>query len=46
VNGKSIMGVMMLAAERGAALEIRAEGEDEDRAVEALVALVEGGFEE
>jgi phosphocarrier protein len=46
INAKSIMGVMMLAAERGAALEIRAEGEDEDRAVEALVALVERGFEE
>jgi phosphocarrier protein len=46
VNGKSIMGVMMLAAERGSTLEIRAEGSDEDRAVDALVALVESGFEE
>ena len=46
VNGKSIMGVMMLAAERGSTLEIRAEGADEDRAVEELVGLVEAGFEE
>lgn len=46
VNGKSIMGVMMLAAERGSRLEIRAEGVDEERAVAELVALVEGGFEE
>ncbi|MFN2433133.1 MAG: HPr family phosphocarrier protein [Gemmatimonadota bacterium] len=46
VNGKSIMGVMMLAAERGSVLEIRADGTDADRAVTELVALVEGGFEE
>lgn len=46
VNGKSIMGVMMLAAERGATLEIRAEGADEERAVAELAALVERGFEE
>jgi phosphocarrier protein HPr len=46
VNGKSIMGVMMLAAERGSRLEIRADGLDEERAVAELVALVEGGFEE
>jgi phosphocarrier protein HPr len=46
VNGKSIMGVMMLAAERGSTLEIRAEGVDEAQAVAQLAALVEGGFEE
>jgi phosphocarrier protein len=46
VNGKSIMGEMMLAAERGSTLEIRADGSDEAGAVEALVALVECGFEE
>jgi phosphocarrier protein len=46
VNGKSIMGVMMLAAERGSTLEIRAEGADEERAVTELAALVERGFEE
>lgn len=46
VNGKSIMGVMMLAAERGATIEIRAAGDDEERAVAELVALVERGFDE
>jgi phosphocarrier protein len=46
VNGKSIMGVMMLAAERGSTLEIRAEGADEEQAVAELTALVERGFEE
>jgi phosphocarrier protein HPr len=46
VNGKSIMGMMMLAAECGSALLIRAEGEDAERAVEALLALVASGFGE
>ena len=46
VNGKSIMGVMMLAAEEGAQVEIRAEGEDAERAIEDLVSLVERGFDE
>lgn len=46
VNGKSIMGVMMLAAECGSSLRIRAEGPDAEAAVEALVALVESGFGE
>ncbi len=46
VNGKSIMGVMMLAAERGSTLEIRADGGDEERAVAELISLVERGFEE
>ena len=46
VNGKSIMGVMMLAAEHGAEIEIRADGEDAEQAVEELVALVERGFDE
>lgn len=46
VNGKSIMGVMMLAAEPGATLAIRAEGDDSDEAVEALAGLVEDGFGE
>ncbi|HJR53719.1 MAG TPA: HPr family phosphocarrier protein [Gemmatimonadota bacterium] len=46
VNGKSIMGVMMLAAEEGAEIEIRAEGEDAEKVVEELVALVERGFDE
>jgi phosphocarrier protein len=46
VDGKSIMGVMMLAAECGSSLMIRADGEDADQAVEALVALVAEGFHE
>ena len=46
VNGKSIMGVMMLAAERGSTIEIRATGDDAERAVEALVRLVAVGFGE
>ncbi len=46
VNGKSIMGVMMLAAETGTVLTIRAQGPDEQQAVEALVALVEAKFQE
>ena len=46
VNAKSIMGVMMLAAEEGASIEIRAQGEDAERAIEELVTLVERGFDE
>lgn len=46
VNGKSIMGVLMLAAEHGSSLEIRADGDDAEEAVEALAALVRAGFQE
>ncbi len=46
VNGKSIMGMMMLAAECGSALLIHAEGDDAEQAVEALLALVAAGFGE
>ena len=46
VNGKSIMGVMMLAAECGAEVVIRAEGEDEAAAIDALAALVASKFGE
>jgi phosphocarrier protein len=46
VNGKSIMGVMMLAAEHGSEITIRASGEDAEQAVQALVELVESGFGE
>jgi phosphocarrier protein HPr len=46
VNGKSIMGVMMLAAARGATLVIEADGPDEDAALQALRELVAGGFGE
>ena len=44
VNGKSIMGVMMLAAEEGATIKVRAEGEDERDALAALTELVDGKF--
>jgi phosphocarrier protein len=46
VNGKSIMGMMMLAAECGSEITIRAAGTDAGNAVDALVALVEHGFGE
>ncbi len=46
VSGKSIMGVMMLAAECGSMIHIRAEGDDAETAVEALGGLVSGRFGE
>jgi phosphotransferase system HPr (HPr) family protein len=46
VDGKSIMQMMMLAAAKGATLEISAEGPDADKALAALKALVESGFDE
>jgi len=46
INGKSIMGVMMLAAARGASLELRVEGEDELEAATVLKKLIEDGFGE
>jgi phosphocarrier protein len=46
VNGKSIMGVMMLAAERGASLTIKTDGDDAEQAMEALLALIADGFNE
>jgi len=44
VNGKSIMGVMMLAAEEGSTIRVRAQGPDEDQALDALRELVDGKF--
>jgi phosphocarrier protein HPr len=46
VNGKSIMGVMMLSAECGSSITIRADGTDAEQAVTALAELVAGGFGE
>jgi phosphocarrier protein len=46
VNGKSIMGVMMLAAECGSTIQFRADGPDAEQAVDALAALVAAGFGE
>ena len=44
VNGKSIMGVMMLAAEEGATIKVRADGPDEREALAAIQDLVDGRF--
>lgn len=46
VNGKSILGVMTLAAEKGAELEVEVEGPDEEEAIEAITELINSGFGE
>ena len=46
INGKSIMGIMMLAAAKGAELEVCADGKDEKKAIEALTELVNDRFGE
>ena len=46
VNGKSIMGVMMLAAEKGSEVTIIAEGADAEVAITAIGDLIESNFEE
>ena len=46
MDGKSIMGILLLAAARGTAITVEAVGIDEQAAVEALVQLVESGFGE
>jgi phosphocarrier protein HPr len=46
MDGKSILGILLLGASRGTTIEITAEGEDEAAAVEALVELVESRFGE
>ena len=46
MDGKSILGILLLAASQGSLLHVSAEGEDEAAAVDALTALVEGGFGE
>jgi len=46
INGKSIMGVMMLAASRGTQIKIETIGDDEEAAMNALVALIEDKFGE
>ncbi|MDH5377444.1 MAG: HPr family phosphocarrier protein [Gammaproteobacteria bacterium] len=46
VNGKSIMGVMMLAASQGTELELIIEGEDEQQADNAICELINNYFEE
>ena len=46
VNGKSIMGVMMLAASKGTRLILKVDGEDEEQAMEALETLIAERFGE
>lgn len=46
VNGKSILGVMTLAAEQGAELELEINGDDEEEAAEAIIELINSGFGE
>ena len=45
VNGKSIMGIMMLAANRGSKITVRADGDDAEQAVSELEKVLEGDFE-
>ncbi len=46
VNAKSIMGVMMLAAAKGAELSLKTNGDDETQAMDALTQLIENRFDE
>ena len=46
MDGKSILGILLLAASQGMAIEVAAEGPDEEQAMDALEALVGGGFGE
>jgi phosphocarrier protein len=46
MDGKSILGILLLAASQGSRLEVGAEGVDEEAAVAALAELVESGFGE
>lgn len=46
VNGKSIMGVMMLAAEKGSTVVIEADGEGEEELIQEIVTLIENKFDE
>ncbi|GAC1608738.1 MAG: HPr family phosphocarrier protein [Myxococcales bacterium] len=46
VNGKSIMGVLMLAAAQGTIIRVRAEGEEAQQCLDALSALFDKGFNE
>jgi len=45
VNGKSILGLMMLAAEHGAEVEVTADGEDAEDALTELGRLINSGFD-
>ncbi len=45
INGKSIMGLMMLAAAQGAVIKVSAEGDDAEEAISKITELVNSGFE-
>jgi phosphocarrier protein len=46
VDGKSILGILLLAAGRGSAITVKADGEDEAPAVDAIQALIDAKFDE
>ena len=46
VNGKSIMGILMLEAAQGSEIVVQVTGDDADRAIEAIGKLIEDGFGE
>jgi phosphocarrier protein len=46
VNGKSIMGILLLAAPKGSVIRLMIEGSDEELAMQQLAELIEGGFGE
>ena len=46
VDGKSILGVLLLAAEQGSTIAVRCDGEDEDEALQAITGLIDNRFEE
>jgi phosphocarrier protein len=46
INGKSIIGVMTLAAEQGSTLQLKFEGEDEEQAMQTVTGLFDRGFDE
>lgn len=46
VNGKSIMGILLLAASRGTQIAVNVEGSDEDKAMQVIAELIEDGFGE
>lgn len=46
VNAKSIMGVMTLAACKGSIIEVTAEGDDENKALQSIIEIIRNGFGE
>ena len=46
VDGKSILGILLLAAGRGSTIRVRADGEDEREALDAIEKLIEAKFDE